>query len=99
LTPRKTKDERAGTDILGKALMNYAIPDTYAVRYHPISPTKRRSHWNRIIPIKNANRHRNLMPSDKGELFRQRIWPKSPIRIIMLDKRKKGSSNKKQHYC
>ncbi|GJT96680.1 retrotransposon-related protein [Tanacetum coccineum] len=30
LTPRKTKDGRARTDILGKALMNYAIPDTYA---------------------------------------------------------------------
>ncbi|GKD03287.1 transposable element [Tanacetum coccineum] len=30
LTPRKTKDERARTDILGKALMNYAILDTYA---------------------------------------------------------------------
>ncbi|KAD3067256.1 hypothetical protein E3N88_35136 [Mikania micrantha] len=29
--PRKTKDGRARTDILGKALMNYAIPDTYAV--------------------------------------------------------------------
>lgn len=35
LTPRKTKDGRARTDILGKALMNYAIPDTYAVRYQP----------------------------------------------------------------
>nr|GEW02530.1 hypothetical protein [Tanacetum cinerariifolium] len=30
LTPRKTKDGRARTDILGKALMNCAIPDTYA---------------------------------------------------------------------
>ena len=29
------------------------------------------------------------MPSDKGELFRQRIVPKSPIRIIMLEKMKK----------
>ena len=29
------------------------------------------------------------MPSDKGELFRQRILPKSPIRIIMLDKGKR----------
>lgn len=73
LTPRKTKDGRARTDILGKALMNYAIPDTYAVRYQPSSPTKLRGHWHRIIPIKNANRHRHLMPSDKGELFRQII--------------------------
>lgn len=32
---RKTKDGRARTDILGKALMNYAIPDTYAVRHQP----------------------------------------------------------------
>ncbi|KAL8223745.1 hypothetical protein R6Q57_019220 [Mikania cordata] len=39
LTPRKTKDGRARTDILGKALMNYAIPDTYAVRYQPSSDT------------------------------------------------------------
>nr|GEU51013.1 retrovirus-related Pol polyprotein from transposon TNT 1-94 [Tanacetum cinerariifolium] len=31
LTPRKTKDGRAHTNILGKALMNYAIPDTYAI--------------------------------------------------------------------
>ena len=33
MRPRKTKDGRERTDILGKALMNYAIPDTYAVRY------------------------------------------------------------------